>query len=125
MQLHELRSHYESCLQSIVILNVGVPYTVTQIEDQLWKLSTKHHTCTYAADDTDDVMFANLCGWTNAFGGGDEAETDDVTDDAVDDAAAMFALLSGWMCAFCADDDTDDGGGDGCCCLTYVLLILQ
>ena len=101
-------------------------YTIRQIEDQLSKLSSKHHTYIYAADDT-AIIFANLSGWITACGD-DETEADDATDwtgDTMDDAAAMFALLSGWMCVFCDDDDTDDGGADGGCCLTCVLLILQ
>ena len=105
------------------LLNVRVAYTVRQIEDQLSKLSTKHHTNIYAADDT-AIIFANLSGWISACGD-DEPEADDATSDTKDDAAAMFALLSGWMYAFCDDDDTDDGCADGCCCLTCVLLMLQ
>ena len=101
-------------------------YTVRQIEDQLSKLSTKHHTNIYAADDI-AIIFANLSGWISACGD-DETEADDATSDTNDDAAAMFALLSGWMYAFCDDDDADDGdaeSADGCCCLPCVLLMLQ
>ena len=98
-------------------------YTVRQIEDQLSKLSTKHHTNFYAADDI-AIIFANLSEWIIACGG-NETEADNATGDTMDDAASMFALLSGWMCAFCDDDDADDGDADGCGCLTCVLLILQ
>ena len=94
-----------------------------KFEDQLSKLSTKHHTNIYAADDI-AIIFANLSGWITACGD-DETEADDATSDTKDDAAAMFALLSGWKCVFCDDDDTDDGGADGCCCLTCMLLMLQ
>ena len=41
------------------VLNVRVAYTVRQIEDQLSKLSTKHHTYIYAADDT-AIIFADI-----------------------------------------------------------------
>ena len=86
-------------------------------------MSTKHHKYVYAADDI-AIIFANLSEWIIACGG-NETEADNATGDTMDDAASMFALLSGWMCAFCDDDDADDGDADGCGCLTCVLLILQ